>query len=43
MPAPAMTAEEIGELLSAEFPQAFFPGCGLTIERVEYGDVRVRR
>ena len=43
MPAPALTAEQIGELLAAEFPQAFYPGCGLTIEKVEYGDVRVRR
>jgi len=43
MPAPAMSADEIGELLSAEFPQAFFPGCGLSIERVDYGDVSVCR
>jgi len=38
-----MTAEQIGELLHGEFPQAFYPGCGLSIERVGYGDVRVRR
>jgi uncharacterized protein (TIGR00369 family) len=38
-----MSAEEIGALLSTEFPQAFFPGCGLSIERVGHGDVRVRR
>jgi len=51
MPAPAkspakpaaMSADEIGKLLSSEFPQAFYPGCGLSIERVEHGDVRVRR
>jgi uncharacterized protein (TIGR00369 family) len=43
MPAPALTAAQIGELLSVEFPQAFYPGCGLTIEQVEHGDVRVRR
>jgi uncharacterized protein (TIGR00369 family) len=43
MPAPVMTAEEIGKLLAAEFPQAFYPGCGLSIERVRYGDIRVRR
>jgi uncharacterized protein (TIGR00369 family) len=43
MPAPALNADEIGELLAAEFPQAFYPGCGLTIERVDYGNVRVRR
>ena len=50
MPAPAktaikaavMTAEEIGKLLAAEFPQAFYPGCGHSIERVGHGDVRVR-
>jgi uncharacterized protein (TIGR00369 family) len=42
MPAPAMTAEEIGKLLSAEFPQAFYQGCGHSIERVDFGDVRVR-
>ena len=43
MPAPALTADAIAELLHAEFPQAFYPGCGLSLERVEYGDVRVRR
>jgi len=43
MPAPALSAEDIEALLSAEFPQAFFPGCGLSLERVDYGDVRVRR
>jgi uncharacterized protein (TIGR00369 family) len=43
MPAPALTADEIGELLHEVFPQAFYPGCGLTLERVDYGDVRVRR
>ena len=43
MPAPALSAEDIEALLSAEFPQAFYPGCGLSLERVEYGDVRVRR
>jgi len=43
MPAPVMTAEEIGKLLAAEFPQAFYPGCGLAIERVDYGEIRVRR
>ena len=37
-----MSAEEIGKLLEEEFPQAFYPGCGHSIERVEYGDVRVR-
>jgi uncharacterized protein (TIGR00369 family) len=43
MPAPALSTDEIGALLSAEFPQAYYPGCGLTIERVDYADVRVRR
>lgn len=43
MPAPALSADEIGKLLTAEFPQAFYPGCGLSLERVDYGDVRVRR
>jgi len=43
MPAPALNAEQIGELLHEVFPQAFFPGCGLSVERVDYGDVRVRR
>src|SRR5689334_20903298 len=40
---PALNADEIAKLLSEEFPQAFYEGCGLTIERVEYGRVRVRR
>jgi uncharacterized protein (TIGR00369 family) len=43
MPAPALSAAEIEAVLSAEFPQAFYPGCGLSLERVDYGDVRVRR
>ncbi len=43
MPAPALNAAEIGDLLHEVFPQVFYPGCGLTIERVAYGDVRVRR
>ena len=43
MPAPALSADEIARLLHEVFPQAFFPGCGLTLERVEYGDIRVRR
>lgn len=40
--APAMSAAEIADLLHAEFPQAFYPSCGHSIERVEHGDVRVR-
>jgi uncharacterized protein (TIGR00369 family) len=43
MPAPAMDADEIGKLLHEVFPQAFYPGCGLIIERVDYADIRVRR
>jgi uncharacterized protein (TIGR00369 family) len=43
MPAPALNADEIGTLLHEVFPQAFYPGCGLTLERVDYGDIRVRR
>lgn len=43
MPAPALSADEIGDLLHDVFPQAFYPGCGLTIEHVDYADVRVRR
>ena len=42
MPAPMMNAEQIGDLLHEVFPQAFYPGCGHSIERVDYGDVRVR-
>ncbi|HET9716303.1 MAG TPA: PaaI family thioesterase [Pseudolabrys sp.] len=43
MAAAAMTGDEIASLLLKVFPQAFYPGCGLSIERVGYGDVRVRR
>jgi uncharacterized protein (TIGR00369 family) len=43
MPAPALTAEEIAKRLHEVFPQAYYPGCGLSIERVDYGDVRLRR
>jgi uncharacterized protein (TIGR00369 family) len=38
-----MSAEEIGVLLEKEFPQAFYPGSGLSIERVNFGDIRVRK
>jgi uncharacterized protein (TIGR00369 family) len=38
-----MNAEEIAILLHEVFPQGFYPGCGLAIERVEYANVRVRR
>jgi uncharacterized protein (TIGR00369 family) len=43
MPAPVMDAQAIGTLLHEVFPQVFYPGCGLMIERVDYGDIRVRQ
>lgn len=43
MRAPALNAEQIADLLHKEFPQAFYEGCGLSIEHVAYGDIRVRR
>jgi uncharacterized protein (TIGR00369 family) len=43
MRAPALTAEQIADLLHREFPQAFYESCGLTLERVDYGSARVRR
>jgi len=41
MPA-ALTAGELEERLAAEFPEAFFPGSGLTILEVGDGRARVR-
>ena len=43
MPAPTMNADEIAKLLRDEFPQFFHPGRGLSIERVDYGNIRVKR
>ena len=43
MPAPAMNVDEISALLHEVFPQGFYPGCGLTIERVDYAGSRIRR
>lgn len=43
MKTPALNAEQIADLLHTEFPQAFYEGCGLSIERVAYADIRVRR
>lgn len=43
MAAPAMSVQEIETLLAAEFPQAFFPGSGLSVEQVEFGTCRVRQ
>jgi uncharacterized protein (TIGR00369 family) len=38
-----MTVEEVEHLLAAEFPQAFHPQSGLTIEEVWDGGARVRQ
>jgi uncharacterized protein (TIGR00369 family) len=43
MQAPALNADEIAELLHEIFPQAFYDGCGLILEHVEYANIRVRR
>jgi uncharacterized protein (TIGR00369 family) len=43
MPAPVMNIDEISMLLHEVFPQGFYPGCGLTIERVDYASSRIRR
>jgi uncharacterized protein (TIGR00369 family) len=43
MQKPALNADEIAKLLHEIFPQAFYDGCGLSLERVEYGSIRVRR
>jgi uncharacterized protein (TIGR00369 family) len=43
MPAPALNAAEIAKLLHEVFPQAFYDGCGLILERVNYASIRVRR
>ncbi len=40
---PAMSVAEIDRLLSREFPQSYFPGCGFLIEQVGHGTGRVRR
>lgn len=39
----AMTVEELESFLAREFPQAFHPGSGLTIEKAWYGGARVRQ
>ena len=38
----ALTAAELEARLAAEFPEAFYPGCGLTILAVAPGSARVR-
>jgi uncharacterized protein (TIGR00369 family) len=42
MPAAALTVEQIENLLAKEFPQAFHPGSGLSIERVGEASCLVR-
>ena len=42
MKKPVMSAGDLEEFLSREFPQAFHPGSGLSIETVEHGRARVR-
>ena len=43
MSTPAMTVEEVERFLATEFPQAFHPQSGLTIEKVWFGGCRVRQ
>jgi uncharacterized protein (TIGR00369 family) len=43
MDKPVMSVEELNRFLSEEFPQAFYPGCGLSIEKVWMGGCRVRQ
>lgn len=43
MKKPVMDEAELEEFLHREFPQAFYPGSGLTIEAVEHGRARVRQ
>src|SRR5262245_54784367 len=40
---PAMSAQELDRFLAAEFPQAYHPTSGLTIEEVWHGGARVRQ
>lgn len=40
---PTMTVEQLERFLAAEFPQAFHPGSGLSIEAVWHGGGRVRQ
>ena len=42
MPGPVMNEADLEEFLHREFPQAFYPGSGLTIEQAEHGRARVR-
>ncbi len=43
MPAPAMSADAIAELLHEGFRRPSIRAAAMTIERVDYGDIRVRR
>ena len=43
MSMPVMTVEEVERFLATEFPQAFHPQSGLTIEKVWFGGCRVRQ
>ena len=43
MDAPRMSVEELERFLATEFPQAFYPGSGLSIEKVWHGGGRVRQ
>lgn len=43
MSTPVMSVEELERFLASEFPQAFHPGSGLTIEDVWFGGCRVRQ
>ncbi len=40
---PLMNVEQLERFLAAEFPQAFYPGSGLSIEKVWDGGARVRQ
>ncbi|HWV41982.1 PaaI family thioesterase [Pseudorhodoplanes sp.] len=42
MSQPVMTVSDLETFLSREFPQAFHPGSGLTIDAVEHGRAKVR-
>lgn len=43
MSTPVMTVEELERFLATEFPQAFHPKSGLSIEEVWFGGCRVRQ
>ena len=38
-----LTVKELEALLAAEFPQVFYPGCGLKIEKASQQGARVRQ